>query len=67
MEIAGPAFRPFVSLIDLKTIDIYGRPSNSLLARLREKAAMLGGGEVSVHSLEAGFTRLTVEQSETVT
>jgi hypothetical protein len=66
MEIAGPAFRPFINLINLKTIDIYGQPSHTLLARLREKAAMLGGGEVTVHSFQAGFTRLSVEQSEPV-
>ena len=66
MEIAGPAFQPFVSLINLKTIDIYGRPSDTLLARLHQKAELLGGGKVTVHSLQAGITRVDVEEAEPV-
>lgn len=57
MEVAGPAFRPLVGLIHLAAIEIYGTPSEKLLGQLEQKATMLGDATVTVHKLEAGFTR----------
>ncbi len=57
MKVAGFAFPKFVEFIKLLGIDIYGRPSQSLLERLRLKAQMLGNGTVAVHELHAGFAR----------
>lgn len=55
MQVAGPAFRGFRDLIDLKSIDIYGPLDARLLDRLREKAQMLGHGVVTAHRLQGGF------------
>jgi hypothetical protein len=57
MKVAGPAFARFIEFIKMSGIDIYGRPSQSLLDRLRLKAQMLGSGTVVVHELHAGFSR----------
>jgi quinol monooxygenase YgiN len=57
MKVAGPAFPRFTELVKLSTIEIYGRPSDSLLEQLRQKARMLGNGTVVVHELHGGFAR----------
>jgi hypothetical protein len=58
MEIAGPAFRKLSGFIRLRTIEVYGRPSDKALQQLRQKAQMLGEGEsVVVHEPQAGFAR----------
>ena len=57
MDVGGPEFRKFASLIDLSRIDVYGRVSDTVLERLHEKARMLGSGTVAVHELHAGFAR----------
>lgn len=57
MDVAGPAFAPFARLVSLVSIDVYGRVSDDLMRRLREKAQMLGEGTVRVHDLHAGFAR----------
>ncbi|MFB6154314.1 MAG: putative quinol monooxygenase [Haloferacaceae archaeon] len=49
MVVAGPEFPPIGEFIDLETIDVYGRPGEELVERLREKAATLGSGRVTVH------------------
>ena len=59
MEIAGPVFRKFADLLTLKSIHVYGEPSATALEKMREKARMLGSGEVVVHPPQAGFSRLT--------
>ncbi|MEV5969401.1 hypothetical protein [Streptomyces sp. NPDC051921] len=58
LELGGPKFRAFAELIRMRSIDLYGRPSPAVVEGLRQKAAMLGGGTVTVHSPEAGFSRL---------
>lgn len=58
MDVAGPAFAPFVDLIELSSIEVYGNPSPRLLEQLHRKARMLGNAAVTVHSLQAGFARL---------
>jgi hypothetical protein len=57
MTVASAAFAGFAELVRMIAIDIYGEPSTELLDRLRRKAAMLGGGAVTVHALHAGFVR----------
>ena len=58
MDVAGPAFRKFVGLIDLLRIDVYGRPTDKSLEQLQQKAQMLGSGTVRVHEWHAGLDRL---------
>jgi hypothetical protein len=57
LDVAGPAFRKLAHLITLSSIRIYGEPSEKALGQLQNKARSLGGGDVSVHSLHAGFSR----------
>ena len=57
MTIAGPAFPKFAELIRMRSMDVYGEPSQSLLRLLRQKAEMLGGIPVTVHTRHAGFDR----------
>ncbi len=58
MEVAGPEFAKFKDLITMRTMDVYGRPSDKLLRLMQQKAEMLGSAAVGVHELAAGFTRL---------
>ena len=58
MEIGRPAFRNFIELIDLRAIEVYGRPDHKVLKQIQQKVEMLGGnGSVNVHQQHAGFTR----------
>jgi hypothetical protein len=57
MTLGGPKFKAFAPLIRLRAIDVYGRPTPAVVERLHQKAEMLGGGIVTLHTLEAGFTR----------
>ncbi len=63
MEVAGPALRQFVKLVTLSSIHIYGEPSENVLKQAREKAQLLGRGEVVVDALYAGFTRFHVSST----
>ena len=58
LEVGGPKFRAFGALIRMRSIDVYGRPGPEVMDRLRQKAEMLGGGTVTLHTLQAGFSRL---------
>ena len=60
MKVAGPKFPPIGEFIDMLAIDVYGRPDDALVKRLRHKAEMLGSGTVRVHDLHAGFARLPI-------
>lgn len=57
MKVGGPLFAKFAEYIKLLSIDLYGRPGDGLVQQLRQKAQMLGEGEVHVHELHAGFAR----------
>ncbi|MEW2412974.1 hypothetical protein AB0953_04490 [Streptomyces sp. NPDC046866] len=57
MQIGGPRFREFAPFIRLRSIDVYGSPGPAAVRALRAKAEMLGGATVTVHALQAGFTR----------
>jgi quinol monooxygenase YgiN len=65
MQAAAPLFSKFAELLKLSRIDVYGRPSQDLLERLRRKAEMLGGGAPAIHELHAGFARVDVTSPET--
>lgn len=60
MDVAGPKFPPIGEFIDMQSIDVYGEVDETLVARLRQKAELLGIGAVRVHDLHAGFARLDV-------
>ncbi|MCA1833386.1 MAG: hypothetical protein ABR548_08745 [Actinomycetota bacterium] len=60
IEVGTPYFRKFTDLINLESIDVYGEPSETVLAQLRQKAAMLGAGGVTIHELQSGFSRIRV-------
>jgi hypothetical protein len=64
MEVAGPMFRNFADLVTLKSIVIFGRPSEKLLRQLHEKARSLGRGTVTVLELHAGFSRFDAHSRE---
>lgn len=57
MKVAGPKFLPVAPLIKLRTIEVFGRPTEDLVAQLRAKAQLLGAGSVIVRDLHAGFAR----------
>jgi hypothetical protein len=58
LAIAGPEFPKFADLVELQSIDVYGTPSESAVAGLKEKAALLGHARLSIHPRAAGFARL---------
>ena len=58
LRVAGPKFPPIAPLIQFRSIDVFGRPGEDLVDRLKAKAEALGGGTVRVHDLHAGFARL---------
>jgi hypothetical protein len=60
LDVGGPEFRKLAHLIDLRSIEVYGRPSENLLELVRQKAAALGddGSVVSIGRFD-GFTRVT--------
>jgi hypothetical protein len=57
MELAGPVFAKFADLVVLRTVDIYGLPSEKVVEQLRKKAELLGTATVTVHDRQAGFAR----------
>ena len=57
MELAGPVFARFADLLVLRTIDVYGSPSEKVVEQLRRKAELLGTATVTVHDRQAGFAR----------
>jgi hypothetical protein len=57
LEIAGPHFARFAELVTLRSIHIYGRPSENALRQLRGKLQLLGSGDVVVYPPHAGFVR----------
>ena len=58
-QVAGPAFSRFVDLVRLKSIDVYGDPTDDLVEQLRQKARLLGGATVTIHPYLTGFARIS--------
>jgi len=42
-DVVASALPPFAELLEVRSMDIYGQPTEATLARLHEKGAMLGG------------------------
>jgi len=57
MDVAGPVFARFADLLVLRSVDIYGSPSEKVMEQLRRKAELLGTATVAVHDRQAGFAR----------
>ena len=57
LETGAPEFQTFAELIELQKIEVYGRVSDAVQARLYRKAQGLGNATVTVHELFAGFAR----------
>jgi hypothetical protein len=62
MRVAAAEFAKVKDLLSLSAIDIYGSPSDALLAQLQKKAELLGGEGVAVHEFHAGFTRVSADE-----
>jgi hypothetical protein len=62
LEVVGPVLRRFVDLVTLSSIQIYGEPGEKVLKPVREKARLLGRGDVVVNALHAGFARFEVHE-----
>ena len=58
LELGAPAFRKFADLLTLKSIRIYGEPSEAAVEKAWEKARMLGCDDVAIQGSRAGFSRL---------
>jgi hypothetical protein len=58
LSIGGPEFRKVGAFIKLRAIEVFGRPSDTALDQLHEKARMLGDATVLVRSADAGFARM---------
>src|SRR4029453_14513056 len=58
LEVAGPKFPPVAPFVKLRSIEIFGQPSQALMAQLEAKAQLLGDASVIVRELHAGFARL---------
>ncbi|MGE5747134.1 MAG: hypothetical protein ACM33U_07735 [Solirubrobacterales bacterium] len=61
MEVGGPEFGKFAELLTLKSIQVYGEPSEKAIEQMRDKVRMLGTGDVTVHRPHAGFIRVEVD------
>lgn len=61
MDVAGHKFGPIGEYITLESIDVYGRPSDEIVAALEEKAATLGSATVTIHERHAGVEHLTAD------
>lgn len=59
MAVAGPKFPPIGEFIELESIDVYGHLGEDLIQQLREKAAALGSGRVTIHEPHRGVDRVT--------
>jgi hypothetical protein len=57
LDIGGPEFRKVGAFITLRTIEVFGEPSEHALDQLHAKARMLGDAAVVVHAPAAGFAR----------
>jgi hypothetical protein len=65
LDVAAPRFERFAGLVTLRSIHIYGEPSEKAVGQLRDKVRLLGSGEVTVHAPHAGFGRFAVRERPT--
>ncbi len=57
LDVGADEFKKFSHLINLLGIEVYGRISDAVLERLRQKSSALGSGKVTLHEFYAGFSR----------
>jgi hypothetical protein len=62
MDVAGPRFGRFADLVALRSIHIYGEPSEKAVGQLRDKVRLLGSGQVIVHASHVGFGRFALRE-----
>jgi quinol monooxygenase YgiN len=62
MDVAGPRFGRFADLVRLRSIHMYGEPSEKAVGQLCDKVRLLGNGEVTVHAPHAGFGRFALPE-----
>lgn len=60
LALIAPVLAPFRDLLRLEAIDVYGSPSDAVLAQLRDKTRLLGG-RVAVHARVAGVDAVVRE------
>lgn len=53
LALIAPVLATFRDLLQLRSIDVYGSPSDAALARLRAKVVLLGG-TITIHDRVAG-------------
>lgn len=53
MAVIAPVLAPFRDLLELRSIDVYGSPSDAVVAQLRAKVDLLGG-TITIHRRVAG-------------
>jgi hypothetical protein len=59
LNVGGPGFAKVGAFIELRSIDVYGVPSEAALEQLRAKGRLLGHDvPVVVHELASSFSRL---------
>lgn len=57
LDVAAAMFPRFRDLLQIVSMDVYGRPSEKLLERMRVKGKLLGDVPVVVRDTVAGFAR----------
>ena len=57
LEAGREQFERFAGLVTLRSIRVYGEPSERAIEKLHAKARTLGVDDVAVRSLHAGFIR----------
>ena len=60
LALIAPVLAPFRDLLRLQAIDVYGTPSEAVMAQLRSKTRLLGG-TIAVHSRVAGVDAAILE------
>ncbi|GAB16239.1 hypothetical protein ARGLB_113_00960 [Arthrobacter globiformis NBRC 12137] len=58
MQVAGPKFPPIAPFVKMRSIEVFGRPTEDLVSQLQAKARLLGDATVVIRDFHAGFDRL---------
>jgi len=59
LRVAAEAFREFADLLQLRSMDVYGEPSDTLLGLIRAKVDLLGPADLVLHRSHVGFARIS--------
>lgn len=57
MQMAASIFPRFKDLLTLNAMEVYGDPSEPLMAQIKKKVDLLGRASIAVHHQTAGFAR----------